>query len=215
MIDHKHRCIFIHIPRAGGTSVEQWLCGQDWWHIEAHTKHLTASQARELYAEFWDEYFKFSLVRNPYERAASLLKYDWFYGLKHQADTAIDWSGYHDRFGWSRFGREIVSEHDHRFSFLEQARKPWHDPGQIYGNILDQPLDFVARLENLTADMFFIAERLNIDLAEVGSIPWAERSAQRVALSAWDEMEVERLYARDFEHFGYAKRALRVGVAYV
>src|SRR5271166_1307490 len=84
VISHEYRCIFIHIPRCAGTSIEIWLTGQDWWDTDPRCKHLIASQARKLYASYWNRYFKFAVVRDPVERVISLLKYKTHFALwKH------------------------------------------------------------------------------------------------------------------------------------
>lgn len=89
MIDHKTKTIFIHATGSGGTSVEYAICGSNWWNVEPETKHITASRARKLYAEYWDDYFKFALVRCPYERAASL----WHrFGHEHPDRKFIDFA---------------------------------------------------------------------------------------------------------------------------
>src|SRR5579875_525331 len=104
------KCIFVHIPRCAGTSVETWLCGRDYWTVDPARKHLTAGQARRTYAAYWGSYFKFSIVRHPFTRFGSCLKYGSHFGLARGAPSGLDFSGYHER-----FGREVVVEYDHRF----------------------------------------------------------------------------------------------------
>ncbi|MDF2620749.1 MAG: uncharacterized protein K0S00_3408 [Xanthobacteraceae bacterium] len=54
MISHQYKCIFVHIQRCAGTSIEVWIDGADFWYKEPNNKHLLASQAKELYAAYWD-----------------------------------------------------------------------------------------------------------------------------------------------------------------
>ena len=61
MIDHVNKCIFVHIPRCGGSSMERFFVKKDWHGIEENTKHLIASHARELYSDYWDDYFKINI----------------------------------------------------------------------------------------------------------------------------------------------------------
>ena len=74
MISHKHKCIFIHIPRTGGTSIEKALTEADWWKVDKKTKHLDCKTAKNLYKDNWNEYFKFTIVRNPWDWMVSLFR---------------------------------------------------------------------------------------------------------------------------------------------
>ena len=75
VISHEHRVIGIHIPRTGMSSMEEVLCGENWWQVDAKSKHIRARHAKELYADYWDDYLKVSIVRNPFDRIASMLKF--------------------------------------------------------------------------------------------------------------------------------------------
>lgn len=44
--------------------MEKALVGEDWWHIDSKTKHIRASEAKALYAEYWNEYLTFSFTRD-------------------------------------------------------------------------------------------------------------------------------------------------------
>jgi len=198
MINHELRCIFIHIPRTAGTSIERWLCGNNWWNIEPATKHLTARQAKALYAEYWDDYFKFSIVRHPMRRVESMMRYGRFYGLAQQPDGAIDFAGYKNK-----FGAQVVVEFDYRFYKRADVAHDGHLPGQIYGNILDAELDFIARFENLEADLAQISRQIGIKTKmkshaepSLGPKPDSSHPVTKAAILA--------LYDRDFTRFGYS-----------
>lgn len=72
MIDHNLKCIFIHIPVTGGSVIEKSLTGIDWQHVDPRTKHMDCELSKIYYAKNWEEYKKFSIVRNPW---------DWFVSM--------------------------------------------------------------------------------------------------------------------------------------
>ena len=199
MISHRHRCIFIHIPRTAGTSIEKWMVGEDWWNVEPESKHLLASQAKERYAEFWDDYWKFSIVRNPWDRFVSLAKYRR-YGVDLK-NGKLDISRYIDL-----FGSPLTIEHDVRFSTRRSVKHANHIEGCVYGNILDETLDFIGFFEDLPSVV--AAVQMNVDDPPDGYPPHMERSKERVrrytkyyTTSVWNQ--VSDLHAVDCPLYGY------------
>lgn len=85
MISNKHQCIFVHIPRTGGSSIETVLWPRkeekDLWqgftsrfNNEYQTdglQHLYARNIRKAVGDRFDRYFKFTIVRNPWDKAVS------------------------------------------------------------------------------------------------------------------------------------------------
>lgn len=200
MISHEYRCIFVHIPRTGGSSVERWLVGRNWWAVEPETKHLTARQARAIYADVWDDYFKFSIVRHPLDRVLSMMHYAAEYGLALTQDGGIDFAGYKAAYGFP-----VTVEFDTGHYAPETVRHAGHLPGQIYGNILDCPLDAIYRFETLAQDMDALGRRLGVAQAfsaqphrlARSEAPKPDRDNPKTRAA------VAELYARDFVHFGY------------
>lgn len=87
MISHQKKIIFIHIPKTGGTSIEDALvdetseCKKDMWDERIRTTPLNHLTMQEMLAgEFIDlptakSYFKFCVVRNPWSRVVSEISY--------------------------------------------------------------------------------------------------------------------------------------------
>jgi hypothetical protein len=198
VICHEYKCIFIHIQRTAGSSIESWICGNDWWEIEPRTKHLLASQAKMEYADYWDEYFKFSIIRNPWDRMVSFVnrmkKDDEVWDVDFDEALKI----YKDKYGFP-----LTVELDKRF-----AIKPFNysifSLNSVYLNILNEPLDFIARFENLNEDMAYIQDKLSIPNKFDQHL---EKSDKPVNYKDYyDERsreEVGNLFNRDIEYFNY------------
>ena len=155
MISHKYKCIFIHIPRTAGTSIENWIVGKDWWKIDPNTKHLLASQAKKIYSKYWDEYFKFTFVRNPWDRMVSCLGFPTYYGINY--DGTLNFDKYKELFGYP-----LTIENDYRFSNRKELITKKHKINSVYLNFIDEKLDFIGKFESLQKDIQFIKKKLNI-----------------------------------------------------
>lgn len=68
-ISHKHKCIFIHIPKNAGTSVSETL------EMNTEAGHENWKLAKKRYEDYWKQYLKFTISRNPYERFISCYNY--------------------------------------------------------------------------------------------------------------------------------------------
>jgi hypothetical protein len=95
MISHKHKCIFVHIPKCGGKSIEQVFIADlnlDWnsrlpllMGLNSNRKvgppslsHLTIHEMLSLNyinEDILNEYRKFTVVRNPLNRCYSMYRY--------------------------------------------------------------------------------------------------------------------------------------------
>ena len=77
MISHRHRCIYVKVPKCASTSVLAWFAAHGGgrpsfrpaWHGGPMSRRLPGTaQAMNLYPD----YFTFTFLRNPYERFVSL-----------------------------------------------------------------------------------------------------------------------------------------------
>lgn len=116
MISHSKKFIFIHIPKTGGTSIEAVLAdhgtvlqGAGNFH-SIYFKHIDAKRLRVMMGAEYDRYFKFSIVRNPWDWLVSMYEfcrgfsYPFIYDTNHTIvipekysempfDTWLDWFG--------------------------------------------------------------------------------------------------------------------------
>ena len=68
MVKHNYKFILIHINRTGGTSWERAF------HLKKKHDHRPARKIKATIPKLWDKYFKFSTIRNPWDRYVSIAK---------------------------------------------------------------------------------------------------------------------------------------------
>ena len=198
MIDHVNKCIFVHIPRCGGSSMERFFVKKDWHGIEENTKHLIASHARELYSDYWDDYFKFSFVRNPWSRMVSMSRWGKFNGVKIK-DGKLDIRGYIKKLD---NGVEI----DKRTSYSSCKMKKIIS-NAIYMNILNEELDFIGKFENYNEDFIKLSDLMKLKINKLPIIKNYDKSKNEKNYTEYYDDETRQLvaekYAKDIEYFNY------------
>ena len=234
-IDHRHRCIFVHVPRTAGSSIEEGLLGLDTTgpardvsnetslfglippdvrarrHIDGayrEWQHLPAAELRRvLPADVWDGYFKFALVRNPWDRMVSWFCYADAVASRPAAPARRLMGALHERLGRAPSLRERFAawlrDPGRNAGFLADGRMLWDQLDWISDERGACLVDFVGRYENLREDFQTLSRRFGIDAA----LPHVRRS-ERAPLRDYYDDETRNIVAerhrRDIEAFGYA-----------
>tara|TARA_Y100000310_G_C20633704_1_gene790046 strand:+ start:814 stop:1425 length:612 start_codon:yes stop_codon:yes gene_type:complete len=202
MISHKYKCIFIHIPCTAGSSIEKCIFGKDWWGEDRKTKHIFANQAKKIYKDYWNDYFKFSFVRNPWDRFISMGKYPHWHkiNVSHQVGKAkIIFDEYLDFFS----GNEILE-----FNTKEYLDQDKFIKNSIYLNYINEEIDFIGKFENLKENFAFIKKKLDVkeDLPHIEKTNrnGIERLPYREYYNNETRDIVFSLQEKDIKSFGYS-----------
>ena len=71
MISKKLKCIYIHIPKTGGMSIETIL-GENIKNLHQQSIKIKHGTPFEWdYPKYWKDFYTFTFVRNPWDRVVS------------------------------------------------------------------------------------------------------------------------------------------------
>ena len=216
LVSHRHRFIYTKTTKTGGTSVESYFepyCMADGEWTQAHARdeyasasgivgfrgtapppgtlwwnHMPAWKIRDqLGMQVWAGYFKFCVVRNPFDKAISN-----FYFQRSQRLIEVDAST----------PDAVQFEH----WLASGGAKSDRDKYLIDGEIC---MDYIARYETLAIDMERICARLALPW-EPGRLPTFKAGIR----PAWAVVEalyspraediVRKAYAYELDAFGYS-----------
>lgn len=197
MISHQHKFIFIHIPKTGGTSIEEALRDEScqllagaWDYTRARhapLNHLTLQELADsglVTPAQINAYFKFCFVRNPWDRLISEVSCRWM----------------------SPWFSDMPMEQRIRYA-CTQAAKPTgianHLRPQVDFVTADGfQLDFIGRFEQLEEDFEEICRLLSIK----ATLPHRNRSDHRPYQEYYDaesQALTATTYQRDIAAFHY------------
>jgi hypothetical protein len=162
MLCHHYKCVFVHIPKTGGQSIEHMFLRQLGltWETRAplllryndrpelgppmlmHLKAPEYVRCRYMTEEQYADYFTFSFVRNPWDRVVSFYRY---LGLANQMDFKPFLMMTFHKHLWDT-GAWFVGP---------QYRFVCDEHGEI-------AVDFVGRFERLQADFNRVCHRVGL-----------------------------------------------------
>ena len=204
IVSHKHRFIFFAQPRTATHSIRAALqphLGADDWQQQALNRtlrlpvpelarighgHISLQQVKAwLPSEIWNEYFKFAVVRNPYERYVSACTFL----NKHNP-------GYVGR--ETAFMKTALARPRFRQRALVRPQTALLvDRAGIVG------MNYVGRYERLQESFDRVCERIGIPLCRLSRRNASHHDDYR---RYYDEVLLEQVnvfYGADFERFDY------------
>lgn len=190
----RHKCIFVHIPKCAGLSVAQSLFGN------RAGGHKTIVQYQLIFsADEFDTYFKFTFVRNPWDRLVSAYTF-----LSQGGLTADD----------HLWAERNLSLYPNFNSFVRH----WVNSRNVYSYyhfipqnefLLDPrthtvSVDFIGRFETIEQDFGTICKRLSIfvPLLEQNKT-MRDSGGYRKYYDDQTRKIVANIYQKDIELFGY------------
>jgi hypothetical protein len=190
-----YRCIFIHIPKSAGISVSKALFGS----LGAGHRTIEYWQSK-LTKRIYKTFFKFTIVRNPYDRLLSAYNFLKKGGI-HKVDAEfasknlIHFNSFED-FVMNYLNEETLYSHIHFYPqvyFLKNHK-----------GIID--MDFIGKYENITEDFKFIADKLKIT-TKLDEHNTGEMHQDSFKTHYTTEMikKINKLYNEDFDPLGYCK----------
>ena len=210
MISHKHQCIFVHIPKTAGTSIKYLLYGDkkvnpldaDYDRLygwcpkrNLFMQHATAKQIVELglvTERQWNTYFKFTFIRNPWERAVS--DYFWLMNDQKIKDTFKNYLLKRGNFEKVLNDKnEIYYRGDHLIPQVE-----------YFDYLGKYKLDYVGRFETFNKDLNTIKSILGIQ----DKTPYVNKSKNKIKHYSYyfnNELKLifDSTYKNDLKMLGY------------
>lgn len=178
MICHHYKCVFVHIPKNAGQSIEHVflsLLGLTWETraplLLRHNDHPELGPPKLAHLKWWqyvdhkymtqaqfDEYFKFAFVRNPWSRVVSIYRY---FGFHHRASfSEFVMNDFRSRI-WSEFQwfvgpqSEFICDKDDRLR-----------------------VDFVGRVETLQSDFHKVCLKIGLPPIQVPHVHASQSEAE-------------------------------------
>ena len=193
-INHEKKLIFIHIPKNAGTSIIKAM-GLENLYMDKSIKEY-----KEHYGDYWNEYKKFTVVREPIDRFISAYKF-----------ARMDESGW-----FSATGEEGLEKHHHYelcnemnineyVSYLYTNKKEfnrWIAPQTfiVSNENGEREIDYYVRYENLLEDL----QKIGIDKIEKLNSSKI-KDDKTIELTKKSKNQLYQIYDIDYQNFSYIK----------
>jgi hypothetical protein len=223
IISHNHKFLTIAIPKTGSKSIRESLDATDSNYIDVrpvaddinspYYQHVNADRLKCEFDEKgwnWDEYFKFTFVRNPYSLVVSMYSYmhtiikQWRNGEGKFANKEFTFAEAVKRQVelYKNFIEKYPTFRDHvlHHTTKKRIKSQLEYICDKNGNNL---LDFVGRHENLQEDYDIVCDKIGIPKQKLLHKNKTEHKHYTEYYDDETKQIVAEKYAKDIEYFGY------------
>ena len=188
-LSDKQKYVWFQIAKTGTRTVVNFLHENS--DIEFGFPLYTEKDAgyKKQYKQKWDDHFKFTIVRNPWERLLSFYLNKLHTVQDHLITSYIQ--------GTPNFKKFV---HTLRRSNLKTCNNHFRLQTQMFP--LDK-IDFIGRFENFQQDFNIICDKIGIPQKQ---LPHKNKSKHKHYTEYYDDETrkiVAEKYAKDIEYFGY------------
>ena len=198
VVCHIRKIIFIHIPKTAGSSIEHLLRDEGKYELDfigvrngRSTHHYMGIELKMILKELYPTYYKFSFVRNPYDRLIS--EYFWcrINNVGHKFNKTFDeFLDYVENvIKNKKFFKPIENDH-----FIPQYSFLFFNNKLLVNNIF--------KYEDIETVVPLIKKRLKIKT----SLQHLNKSVKNeITLTQEQKDRIYNLYQIDFQTFNYEK----------
>jgi hypothetical protein len=193
-INHEKKLIFIHIPKNAGTSIIKAM------GVENLYMDKTIEEYKEHYQDYWNEYTKFTVVREPIDRFISAYK---FARMKES--------------GWfSATGEEGLEKHHHydlcnSMNINEYVEYIYDNKKEYDRWIIPQTFIISNKDNQIEIDYYVRYESLLKDLKKIGIDSIEKLNSSKIGnnkaieLTKKSKQMLYEIYDIDYKNFSYNK----------
>ena len=199
--DEKHKMIFLHIPKTGGTSIEKSLNLLNIYNGYGINKKNKAMQhfdsheyKKHLGKEKYNQYYKFTIIRNPYEKVIS--DYFWLKNIAHLENDDFQNKSFDQYLSYCNY---IVTNRLYKLSIYHDHFKPQHK--FIYNKNNKLLINKIFRFEKFEHIIKFIKTRYNTIVSHDN----VNESKQKIILNEKQKNKIYNIYKNDFILLKYQK----------
>ncbi|TVQ46862.1 MAG: hypothetical protein EA365_04210 [Gloeocapsa sp. DLM2.Bin57] len=197
--NHKYQCIFVHIPKTAGTSFGRTI----FENRDPSVSHTDCFYYRVFEPELFKQYFKFTFVRNPWDRLVS--NYTYFLRSDHvnasQPSKATKFlTNYQD---FESFVIDLENPQMREYLFTLGHFRPQYE--FICDYKLNLLVDYLGYFETLQEDFDKIVIKLNRPELELPYLnPSKKGKDYKDYYTDRTKKIVGELYKTDIDLFGYS-----------
>ena len=196
MIFPKQKAIFIHIPKTAGSSIKKAFFGR------YASDHSPAKREAKIYPKEWKTHYKFSFVRNPWDRICSIYHYYKFYEQKsnkrfRESLEGVDFEKFCEllccdklpvEFSWLEIFN-CNSDLGHQYDWIS-----------INGEIA---VDYVGKFENLRKNFKELCRRFNIRVPRLSHLKNSTNTDYKSQYTQISRDLIADKFKKDIEKFSY------------